>query len=663
MRSRTLMAAGLLLALAVTCAQAANWRALGPDGGDVRSLAYDPQNPDRLFLGTSSGKLFVSNDKGATWSRYAQLGSGDDLVLDHIVFDPSHPKTIYVAAWSVENNDRGELFRSNDGGTTWEIVEPMHGKSIRAFAIAASNPKMMVAGALDGVYRSDDAGKTWRRTTPANHPELKNFESVAIDPKDPETIYAGTWHLPWKTTNGGATWANIKKGIIDDSDVFSIIIDPQQPSVVYASACSGIYKSETAGEVFRKIQGIPFSARRTRVLKQDPNNSDVVYAGTTEGLWKTVDAGKTWKRVSAGNIIVNDVFVDPRRSARVLLATDRSGVLASDDGGLTFAASNRGFAHRQVAALLVDKSNSETVYAGLLNDKEFGGIFRSKDSGRTWSQLNDGLGARDIFTLRQAQDGTLLAGTNNGIFLLAAMGTTWRPANTVVTEKFVTIKKQGGFKAHTVKQKVVGELRARVASLDASGSKWFAATSAGLFSSPDKGQTWFGGAVLGNQNFISVAVRGNTVAAAGPRAIVVSLDGGSTWYAAKVPPFVTQIAGISLDGDSHLWLASREGAFRSDNGGDAWDHVMQGIPPHRVHSIFYDEEGQRLLATAEGRSFESRDGGRTWHSFGEMGYPVRSLGLGWGRVFAATNFDGVIAPAEAGEHVERGNIGAGGSSQ
>jgi photosystem II stability/assembly factor-like uncharacterized protein len=539
----------------------------------------------------------------------------------------------------------------------------MHGKSVRAFALAPGHPETMVAGALDGVYRSDDGGKNWRRITPERHPELKNFESVAIDPKDPNTIYAGTWHLPWKTTDGGATWTNIKKGIIDDSDVFSIIIDPQQPSVVYASACSGIYKSDNAGELFHKIQGIPFSARRTRVLKQDPNHPEVVYAGTTEGLWKTVDAGKTWKRVSAGNIIVNDVMVDPRRSARVLLATDRSGVLASDDSAQTFVASNRGFAHRQVGALLLDRSNSEAIYAGVLNDKEFGGIFRSLDGGRTWAQLNDGLGGRDIFALRQAQDGTLLAGTNDGIFLLGPTRSTWRPANTMVTDKFVRVKAQGGFKAHTIKQKFVGELHGRVASLDAGTSKWFAATSTGLFSSPDKGQTWYGGAVLENQNFVSVAARGNTVAAATPRSLVVSLDGGSTWYAAKVPAYVTQIASVTLDGDSHLWLAAREGAFRSDNGGDDWEHVMAGLPPHRVRTILYDEEGQRMLATAAGQSFESRDGGRTWRVFGEPGYPVHSLGLGWGRVFAATDFDGVIAPAEAGEHVEHGNVGAGGSSR
>ena len=87
--------------------------------------------------------------------------------------------------------------------------------------------------------------------------DLHEVESIAIDPKDPRTIYAGTWHLPWKTTDGGANWHNIKQGLIDDSDVFSIIIDPTVPSVVYTSACSGIYRSDTGGDAIKRFRAFP----------------------------------------------------------------------------------------------------------------------------------------------------------------------------------------------------------------------------------------------------------------------------------------------------------------------------------------------------------------------------------------------------------------------
>ena len=108
------------------------------------------------------------------------------------------------------------------------------------------------------------------------------MESLAVDPQNPKVIYAGTWHLPWKTEDGGKNWVNIKQGIIDDSDVFSIIIDPADSKTIYLSACSGIYKSSDAAEQFHKIEGIPLTARRTRKLLQDPTDVNTVYAGTTE---------------------------------------------------------------------------------------------------------------------------------------------------------------------------------------------------------------------------------------------------------------------------------------------------------------------------------------------------------------------------------------------
>src|SRR6202023_1540827 len=139
--------------------------------------------------------------------------------------------------------------------------------------------------------------------SPANSSDIKNIESIAVDPKDPNTVYAGTWHLAWKTSDGGANWQHINKGMIDDSEVFSVMDDHAHHSVVFASACSGIYKSETAGNLFAKIQGIPFSARRTRVLKQDPPFENIVYPNTTEGLWKSTDLGKVWKRVSNPEVV------------------------------------------------------------------------------------------------------------------------------------------------------------------------------------------------------------------------------------------------------------------------------------------------------------------------------------------------------------------------
>jgi len=348
-RRRRLQITGVALLFALACIRlsAVTWLPFGPDGGDARSFAVDPHDHSHLYLGTLTGWIYESWNGGADWKRLASVGKRDNLALDSIVVDSVNSKRILVGAWILGSSEGG-LYISNDGGANWESEADMRGQSIRSLAAAPSDPKTLVAGTLTGVYRSTDGGEHWQLISPAGSQEIHEVESVAIDPANPQIIYAGTWHLPWKTTDGGEHWINIKQGVIDDSDVFSIIVDPKDPSVVYASACSGIYKSQNGGEKFQKVQGIPSTARRTRVLMQDPQNLNIVFAGTTEGLFRTGDSGATWMRTTGPEVIVNDVYVDPANTNRILLATDRGGVLASNDGGYSFLPANNGFSARQI---------------------------------------------------------------------------------------------------------------------------------------------------------------------------------------------------------------------------------------------------------------------------------------------------------------------------
>jgi len=627
-----------------------SWQVLGPDGGDARSLAYDSHNPDHMLLGTSTGQLFVSNDAGHSWSRFARLG-GDDYVLDHIAIDPQNPKHIYVSAWSVSSQQIGDVFRTRDGGKNWETLAAMHGKSIRAMAMFHSNSKVLVAGALDGVFRSMDGGDSWERMSPANHADIKNIESIAVDPKDPNTVYAGTWHLAWKTADGGSSWQQIKKGMIDDSDVFSVIVDHSNPSVVFASACSGIYKSESAGNQFSKIPGIPFSARRTRVLKQDPTNENIVYAGTTEGLWKTSDLGKTWKRMSNPEIVVNDVLVDPRDSNHVLLATDRSGVMASNDGTQSWATSNKGYAHRYVSALLADAKEANTFYVGLVNDREFGGVFFTRDAGHTWLQRSAGLGGRDIFALKQAASGTLVAGTNRGMFALDRNATQWRSMNSVVTEQIIKAAKKGSKKTSTTTiTKKSGELDARVNDLELGSQRWFAATTQGIYSSTDQGKSWKGGPVLGQKDFVSVRAQGSFMVATTRSNALVSNDSGATWKQSGLPSYLVGIRGSAISSDGGIVIAAHEGVYRSGDGGNRWEHVANGLPSKDITSVSFDASHNRLLATSDatGVIFVSGDGGRSWQRGPDTGFPLRRVSVVGGRFVAATPFDGVVLQPDDG---------------
>jgi len=618
------------------------WQPVGPDGGTVRSLAIDPKDPDRIFLGTSAGNLYLSVDKGASWSRFARPGNSAEMVLDHIVIDPADSRNIFVAAWNAQlPSSDGELYRSKDGGKRWEIVPDLHGKSLRALSIAASDPKILVVGALDGIYRSRNGGHDWERISPENHAEIKNVESVAIDPVNPDVIYAGTWHLPWKTEDGGKTWHSIKKGVIDDSDVFSIVIDPSQPANLFISACSGIYRSESAGEMFRKIQGIPYSARRTRMLQMDPTDHNVVYAGTTEGLWKTTDAGVSWKRMTGSNIVINDVLIDPRHPARVLLATDRSGVLASDDGGVTFTASNRGFTHRQAAALLVDRGNSAVLYAGVLNDKEFGGVFVSCDSGQTWKQTSDGLDGRDVFVLRQAADGSLIAGTDHGIFALRQNAARWMPRNTLAGKAEVATAKKGPGRAAAA-----NELTARVSVLEIAGQRWFAATSSALLVSADSGESWRQESMPGVGVPVSIGVAGKVVAIAGSNMVAVSVSGGESWLPSKplAPEFA--INSVAVDNSGDIWLAARTGLFRSTDAGDSWKPISS-LRLANLQTVQFDDDNHRILVTSGSSTnvFESSDNGKTWSAI-STGWRLRNLRLAHGRLIATTAFDGVVIQPE-----------------
>ena len=129
------------------------------------------------------------------------------------------------------------MYRSADAGHTWQLIG-LEGLTVRAIAQSASSPDTFVAGSTAGVFRSEDSGKHWTRISPDNTDDLRNFDSVAIDPRDSNTIYAGTYHLPWKTVDGGKNWASIHQGMVDDSDVMSIMIDQTNSSHVFASACS-----------------------------------------------------------------------------------------------------------------------------------------------------------------------------------------------------------------------------------------------------------------------------------------------------------------------------------------------------------------------------------------------------------------------------------------
>ena len=467
----------------------------------------------------------------------------------------------------------------------------------------------------------------------------------------------GHWHLPWKTTDGGEHWTNIKQGVIDDSDVFSIIVDPKDPSVVYASACSGIYKSQNGGEKFQKVQGIPSTARRTRVLMQDPQNLNIVFAGTTEGLFRTGDSGATWVRTTGPEVIVNDVYVDPANTNRILLATDRGGVLASNDGGYSFLPANNGFSARQITSYIGDAAQPATIYVGVVNDKAWGGVFVSDNGGLSWSQKSAGLNGQDVFSLGQASDGTVLAGTGHGIYRL--QGELWGRVNNVsvsehqsqppAAEKKLVVPVKPAGRSHRVAPKKTVEappgytFDANVNAIARAGDTLYAATSEGLLRSVTAGESWKLVDGLEKDNWSFVVTARSWVVAATLRSAMLSLDGGQMWEPLNLPATLEQVAAVSVDDDGGLWVGGREGVFVSQDKGATWQS-LKGLSVRDVNSLFYDQPAQRMLITANSKNtiaFAIHLPDRAVH-YWNTGWSLKLVRPMGDHLVGATLFDGIV---------------------
>ena len=621
-----------VLALSSSISTAAQtWRQVGPPGGDVQSLAAVPGSTRALFLGTSDGHIFGSQDGGEQWDLLGRIGVNHDDVIMSIVVDARSADTLYATSWTLSSHGGG-VYRSTDAGHNWQLIG-LDGHTVRALAAAPSNPDILIAGAIDGVYRSIDSGKNWARISPENHSDLRNFDSIAIDPHDPDTIYAGTYHLPWKTTDGGKTWAPIHQGMVDDSDVMSITVDQNSGSHIFASACSGIYHSADGGANWTKFKGIPKDSRRTVHIVQDPKRPHTVYAATTEGLWKTSDDGAVWRLVTPATWSILSMVIDPENSDRLILGTERLGIQVSSNGGQTYRASNQGFSHRRIVDAAVDPQHPERSLVVLTSN--FEPLLETSDAGLTWTPLATGLTSGPPRHVFASPDGWLAAPGPGGLLRYDRSKASWVPVNQVIEKNATTqphksappkkVSARGAKapakSATSTKVKLNVPFRARVNDIAFSRDAWYAAAEEGLFVSRDRGMSWSAvpfapvepaaaSAVASVSPVRAIRTGDNSyVWALTQRQLEISGDGGKTWIARSLPVEPRGAVHFQTAEENNVVLTCDHGIFTSRDAGESWQQAnLSELSMDDMASV----NSAVVVSTARGALFLSRDLGKSW---------------------------------------------------
>jgi photosystem II stability/assembly factor-like uncharacterized protein len=618
--------------------QAQAWRAIGPAGGDVRALASDPAHPEVLYLGTTDGAIFASRDAGTDWQQLGTAGENQNAVVTAIIVDPRDSARLYATTWTREAaGEGGGVFVSSDGGATWHD-SGLAGHAVRALAQAASDPAVLVAGALDGVFSSHDSGGSWQRVTPAGDAELRNIDSLAIDPRDPLVIYAGTFHLPWKTMDGGAHWSPIHEGMIDDSDVLSLVTDAQNPRRIFASACSGIYRSDDDGAAWEKLEGIPYSSRRTPVIRQDAARPAILYAGTTAGLWKTADGGASWRRISPRSWVINSMVIVPRAGgseSRLLLGTEQHGVLASDDRGVNFHVSNTGFHHNRFVSLAVDLQDPDRAAVVLQNAPD--ALLMTEDGGKSWLPRSAGLDGEAVRQIFSSPMGWWAALASGGLARFDVQRSAWARIG-VVHDTAEAISARDSSRGES-------ELRAfqpAVNDMFFAETAWFAATEQGLFLSHDSGRSWtelpFGPGELPVSS-VRASSDGQQIRIVSSGGMAFSEDAGRTWAWHDLPLESGGTVRLEWTPDNILLAVARTGLYISRDAGNSWAKAQAGLPGGLADALLTRPDFWLVSMKAAGL-YLSRDQGATWSRVKPA--PAARASLGLTSESAAPDSDGLF---------------------
>ncbi len=357
--------------------KAMDFRNIGPAGmsGRITAIDVDLSHPDRIFVGSASGGLWLSENGGISWEPI--FDDQPALSIGSVAINQKNPDVIWVGTG--EGNPRnsvntgGGIFKSIDGGKTWTKMGLDKSKAIHRIIIHRDYPDIVYAAALGspwgehkerGVFRTTDGGKTWENILYVN--DLTGPGDMVVDPDNPNKMIVGMWEhkrTPWDFISGGEG--------------------------------SGLYLTYDGGETWKKItseEGLPKGDLGRIGLAFAPSKSHIVYAlieAEENGLYKSIDGGENWSLVSKENIgnrpfYYSDIFVDPHNENRIFNLF--TFVSLSEDGGKTFRqiADYGNAVHPDHHAFWIHPDDPSFLMVG--ND---GGMNISRDGGKTFEFIEN----------------------------------------------------------------------------------------------------------------------------------------------------------------------------------------------------------------------------------------------------------------------------------
>jgi photosystem II stability/assembly factor-like uncharacterized protein len=348
--------------------QALHWRNVGPfRGGRTTAVTGVVGHPDTFYIGSSGGGVWKTENAGADWHNisdgFIKVGS-----IGAITVAPSNSNTIYVGTGEApirkfSTNPGDGVYKSTNGGKTWEFLGLKETRHISAIIVDPGNPDVVYVGAEGnpwtptderGVYRSSDGGKTWQKVLFVN--KTTGVHSLSMDPKDPRVLYAAMWDHQvkpwyyrsggpgsglWKSTDGGSHWERLHGGLPEEMGNTAVSVSGADSNRVYAlieAKHGGIFRSDDAGKTWQLVNddmGIRERFWYYTHIFADPQEKDTVHVlGNT---WeKSVDGGKTLTGIRPPHGDNHDLWINPRNN-RILVEGNDGGATVSLDGGHTFS--------------------------------------------------------------------------------------------------------------------------------------------------------------------------------------------------------------------------------------------------------------------------------------------------------------------------------------